>query len=335
MTQMSVQDSGKQGLRGGYGRNSFAWSGAGWSFWQLLKLLRYILTAPLLLAMQLLIHLWPLTSLWLAVSCGFSLWSMKDGVNAGNVIGALVNLYFLRFFLTLPKEVRKAIWAHSIDKFVVCRKPGVAFRVVRTSEDSSDIVVDPSFIRSRNGKKVLTLVGSPYQFRRCLDVTLTEVLAQEGYGCETDDIDAPQYFLHGTGADSIAGMDEVWTTHSSIASWAAWYSFPEAVPHFSFSIPLEESTTVVGYVHLLKTDAPLSKEQVSTLCCPLASFVPPCMGQRKAVARRSYWAKFLFGNFPACKPDAYIFRAGVIEETGLRTSHRFRIVAQHEGAEAV
>lgn len=194
--------------------------------------------------------------------------------------------------------------------------------------------MDPSFVHGHGDRAILSLVASPFQLRRSLDLTLTEALTEEGYGCHLDDIDRPQHFLHGTGASSIEGMDEIWTTHSSIASWAAWYSFPEAIPHFSFGIPLQGTTTVIGYAHLLSTTAPVDKEQVSTLCNPFSAFVPSCMGQSKVVARRSYWAKFLFGNFPSCKPDAFIFKGDVIRAMGLKVSHTFRIVVRRDAGDA-
>lgn len=286
--------------------------------------------APILFCIQLLVTFWPVTVLGFLALTALNVWQMVDDRQA-NVVSIIWIVYFLfmsRFFLRIPPEVRKAVWAQFLDKNVTCWKPGISLQVIRTSDSTSDIIVDESFIPS--GSNELSLVRSRYHFRRSLDLTLSEALSGDVYDHQ-DNFDAPQYFLHGSGAESVADFDEVWTSHASVTSWAAWYSYPEALPAFGLGIPLTGEETTVGYVHLLRTTEPLANDQVSVLCNPCAAFVPACMGKTKVVARRSYWTKFLFGNFPAGKPDAFIFMGNVIQDTGLRTVHRFRIVARNPG----
>lgn len=197
--------------------------------------------------------------------------------------------------------------------------------VVRNSDSTSDVVLDPSWIRQRGESSWLSITAG--HIRRSIDMTLLGELKREVYGAHEDDIDNPQYFLSGQPSSSIDDMEEVWTCHSSVPSFPALYCFCEKVPVFRFCIPLQEEENVLGYVLLLQTSERVAAEKICTMRNPCASLVPSCIGKDKVVARRGYWMKFLFGNFAAGKPDAFIFKRSMMEETNLKVVHSFRIVA--------
>jgi len=84
---------------------------------------------------------------------------------------------------------------------------------------------------------------------------------------------------------------------------------------------------------LLRTDERVDPKDITTMFNPCAALVPSCLGQDKVVARRCYWAKFLFGNFPSGKPDAIVFRRSMMDHMGLKVVHTFRVVThqpQHQ-----
>lgn len=244
------------------------------------------------------------------------------------VFWVIYYLFVLRLFLKIGcrREIIPAIWVQFLERSFKCATPGQLLEVVRTSDCSTDVVLDENWIRHGEQRSSLNIVSG--HIRRSVDMTLVDELKNEAYGAHNDDIDNPQYFLSGQGVATIEGMQEVWTCHSSVPSFPAMYCFCESVPIFRFSIPLEEEVNVLGHVLLLKTSERLTPENTYTMRNPCASLVPSCIGNNKVVARRGYWTKFLFGNFPAAKPDAFIFKENMIEQTGLKVAHTFRIVAR-------
>jgi hypothetical protein len=262
--------------------------------------------------------------------------SIKEMVDSGfgnrfvigaDVIRIVFCLFFLRMFVKIGsrKEILPAVWVQWLEKTFKFATPGVMLEVVRTSDSTTDVVLDGAWIHRRGERGWLNVMSG--HIRRSIDMTLLGELKCEAYGAHQEDIDNPQFFLTGQPGDSIDGMEEVWTCHSSVPSFPAMYCWCESLPLFRFSIPLEEELNVIGHVMLLQTSERLAPESIYTMRNPCASLVPSWLGNDKVVARRGYWTKFLFGNFPAGKPDAFIFRRSMIDRTGLKVVHTFRIVA--------
>jgi hypothetical protein len=237
-------------------------------------------------------------------------------------------LFFLRMFIKIGcrREILPAIWVQTLERFLKFATPGKMLEVQHIAPHSTDVILDPNWIHNKGQRSWLSMMSG--HIRRSIDMTLLEELKDQFYGAHEDDIDNPQYFLSGQPGSSIDGMDEIWTCHSSVPSFPAMYCFCESVPLFRFSVPLDAEETVLGHVLLLQTSARLPPEKIYTMCNPCASLVPSCIGNDKVVARRGYWVKFLFGNFPAGKPDAFVFKRNMIEETELKVAHTFRIVAR-------
>lgn len=316
-------------LRSGFGRNSFAVSGEGCSCFRAMKFFRCLIVGPLLVLSQLLLLLWPLTCVMLCVGIYTCVKPMVDAkqVYGINVFWIIYYLFFLRFFLKIAwrPEIIPAIWVQFVERSVKFAQPGQMLEVVRRSEHSSDVLLNSNWISHQGDKAWLNLMAG--HIRRSIDMTMLEELKSNSYGAGDDNIDNPQYFLSGQAGSSIEGMSEVWTCHKSIPAFPALYCFCESVPIFRFFVPLKEEETVLGHILLLKTSERIGPEDIYTMRNPCASLVPSCIGNDKVVARRGYWAKFTFGNFPAGKPDAYIFKRTMIERTNLQVAHTFRIVA--------
>jgi len=280
---------------------------------------------------------WPLTCSAFALGIFWQIMIMvRDRrVNGLCVFWIIYFLFFLRMFLLIArrKEIVPAMWVQFLERSVKFAKPGQMLKVVRTSDSTSDVILDGSWIHCRGQRGWLNVMSG--NVRRSIDMTLLEELKSEAYGAHEDDIDNPQHFLSGQPGASIEGMPEVWTCHSSVPSFPALYCWCESVPLFRFSIPLKEDVNVLGHVMLLQTSERLAPEDVYTMRNPCASLVPSCIGNDKVVARRGFWVKFLFGNFPAGKPDAFVFKGDVIDRTGLKVVHTFRIMAPLSEQECV
>lgn len=322
-------DAAATPLRSGFGRNSFAVTGEGCSCFRVLKFFRCLILWPLLVVMHLMVLLWPITCVWFCFSIYANARPMIQDkrVYGQCVVPIILNLFFLRFFLKIAwrPEILPAIWVQFLERSVKFAQPGQMLEVVRTSDDSSDVLLDNKWISRQGEKAWLSMMAG--HIRRSIDMTMLEELKSEAYGAHEDDVDNPQYFLSGQSASSIDDMSEVWTCHKSIPAFPALYCFCESVPIFRFFVPLKEERNVLGHVLLLKTSERLAPEEIYTMRNPCASLVPSCLGNDKVVARRGYWAKFTFGNFPAGKPDAFIFKRTMIERTRLQVVHTFRIVA--------
>jgi len=316
-----------------FGRNSFAFSGQRCSCFQVMKFFRWFIVSPFLFVVHIMVLLWPLTCLAYALGIYQQIKIMVDSHFENNrVIGICVFwiiffLFFLRMFLKmgLRKEIVPAVWVQFVERTFRFATPGQMLEVVRTSDSTTDVVLAASWIHRDGERSWLSLMSG--HIRRSIDMTLLEELKTEAYGAHEDDIDTPQFFLTGQPGDTIDGMEEAWTCHSSVPSFPAMYCWCESVPMFRFSIPLEEEMNVIGHVMLLQTSERLGPDDIYTMRNPCASLVPSCIGNDKVVARRGYWTKFLFGNFPAGKPDAFIFKRSMIDRTGLKVVHTFRIVA--------
>jgi len=228
------------------------------------------------------------------------------------------------------REIVPALWVQLLDRNLKCAIPGQMLEVVRTSDTTSDIILDPDWVTFQGERSWLRMMSG--NIRRSIDMTLLATLRDPRYGAHDDDIDNPQCFLSGQPADSIEDMKEVWTCHASVPSFPALYSWCESVPLLRFHIPLQGEETALGHVLLLRTSNRIASEDITTMRNPCAALVPSCMGSNKVVARRGYWAKFLFGNFRPGKPDAFIFKERMIEQTGLQVAHTFRIVARSGNA---
>lgn len=291
---------------------------------------------PLLLAMHVCVLLWPLTTLAMA----FGLYGqIKDMIDAKRIvpINAVMVVYyvvFLRFFLKVAcrKEILPALWVQLLDRNLKCAIPGQMLEVVKVSDTTSDVILNPDWVTMKGEKSWLRIMAG--NIRRSIDMTMLAALSDEQYGSQGDDIDNPQYFLSGQPGASIDGMTEIWTCHSTVPSFPALYSWCESLPILRLHIPLQADETVVGHVLLLKTSQRVESHDISTMRNPCAALVPSWMGNDKVVARRGYWAKFLFGNFRAGKPDAFVFKEQMIQRTGLHVAHTFRIVARSNTADA-
>jgi len=248
-----------------------------------------------------------------------------------NVFWIAYSAFFLQFLIKIGcrQEILPGLWVQCLERGLKCGVPGRMLRVERTSETTSDIVLDADWIRQSGEQRWLNVMSG--HIRRSIDMTLLEEMQSEDYGAHNDSIDNPQFFLTGQPGDSIEDMKEIWTCHSSVPSFPALYAWCESVPLFRCSVPLTEETNVLGHILLLQTSEPLAPENVHTMRNPCASLVPSCIGNDKVVSRRGYWVKFLFGNFPAGKPDAFIFKENMIERTGLKVAHTFRVVASVPG----
>lgn len=295
-----------------------------------MKCFRSFLCLPLLFVMYIMVLLWPLMCIALALAIFSSVMDMvrSKSVDAMSVFWVIYFLFFLRMFLQIGcrREVLPAVWVHLLEKTLLFATPGKMLRVVRTSDSQSDVLLDDSWIEGQGRQRWLKVLSG--HIRRSIDMTLLEELKSEVYGARDDDIDNPQHFLSGQPSPSMDEMSEVWTCHSSVPSFPAWYCWCESVPLFRCFVRLQEDVNVLGHVMLLRTNQRLGPEDVHTMRNPCASFVPRCIGNDKVVARRGYWAKYLFGNFPAGKPDAFIFKKDMVDRTGLKTVHTFRIVAR-------
>lgn len=292
-----------------------------------MKCIRCLITSPLLICMQIMVLLWPLTCLFFVFCIFINVEPMVANrrVIAMNVVWTVYLLCVLRLFLKIGcrKEIVPAIWVQFIERTLKFATPGQMLTVRRMSDCTSDVMLDGKWIGRRGERSWLSITSG--HIRRSIDMTLLEELKGDAYGAHEDDIDNPQYFLSGQPGDSIEGMTEIWTCHSSVPSFPAMYCWCESVPVFRCSIPLAEEVNVLGYVLLMQTSEPIT--DLCTMFNPCASLVPSCIGNDKVVARRGYWTKFLFGNFPAGKPDAFIFKGDMINRTGLKVVHTFRIVA--------
>jgi len=262
---------------------------------------------------------------------------VKDMIDAKRilpvcVIWLLYYLVMMRMMLKVAcrREILPALWVQLLERNFKCAVPGQMLEVVSTSDSTSDIIIDPAWVTTKGDKSWVRMMAG--NIRRSVDMTLLATMNDARYGAQQDDIDNPQYFLSGQPGASLDGMTEIWTCHSSIPSFPALYSWCESVPFMRFHIPLDGEETTLGHVLLLRTNDRVLAENIDTMRNPCAALVPSYKGNDKVVARRGYWAKFLFGNFWPGKPDAFIFKQRMIEQTGLHVSHIFRIVARSGNA---
>jgi len=318
-------------LQSPFGRNSFSLSG-GFSFGKLVKLIFYILFIPFYLLVLIYVVLWPLGALLTGWQLFSQVWPMvrDHQVETARFPVIAEQLFILWFILRIPTFVRQALWVKIIDTFTMCCTPGKMLQIVQTSPTTSDVIFDESFITSRRGSRALRVIGSQH-VRRSLDMSIADALMGGAYGpIGGDDVTSPKYFLSGTGDASIEGYDELWTTHASVSSWAALYSWCGSLRLGRTSIPLDGDTTVLGYVHLLETSEPISPDRITTRFAPCMGSSPCFMREDQVIARRWYWVTNSFGNFKYGVPDAFVFRKGSIRELGLQTVHTFRLCA-HDG----
>lgn len=267
--------------------------------------------------------LWPIGLLLQA----FFIWGEFKQIQESGHIDPVIffQLWVLYFIIRMPMFVRKAIKVHSVEMFMMCCKPGKMLQIVQTSDTTSDIIFDEEFITTRWGKRVLNVVGRNH-VRRSVDMTITNAMSSGAYRpISGDDVVSPKYFLTGTGDDSVEEYDELWTSHASMASWPSLYAWSPSLGLLRTSIPLGDETTVLGYIHLLETSDPIAPERITTRFAPCMGSSPCFMREDQVIARRWYWTKNQFGNFPRGLPDAYIFRKGSSSELGLKAVHSFRL----------
>jgi len=210
----------------------------------------------------------------------------------------------------------------------MCCKGGKMLQIEQTSETSSDVILDDGFLTTRWGRGAVNVIGQ-HHIRRSIDMTITDAMNSGAYGSiSSDDVSRPKFFLTGTGDASVEEYDELWTSHASMASWPSLYAWCPTLQLLTTSIALEDHTTVLGYIHLLETSEPIPPERYTTRFAPCMGSSPCFMREDQVIARRWYWIKNQFGNFPRGVPDAFIFRKGSSTELGLKTVHTFRICAR-------
>jgi hypothetical protein len=296
-----------------------------------LKAIKFVLTQPILILMMLFLLLWPLTVILLLTGAGYMIYEM---VHYKTVCAQCIFwiAYYLFFAVLLfrvgvfRRYMVQGAWVQFLEKIVMCCRPGKMLQVASVSDDTTDVILDEDFIRTQDGRKSVSVTGA-FHIRRSIDMTMTKLLETSMFAeIHEDNVTSPKYFLTGQGAASIDGVDELWTTHTSVCSWAAWYGWCESMQIGRASIPLQGGDNVLGHILLLETTEPLHDDNLSTVW-GLPLLLSWC-GRNRVVQRRAYCCKNCFGNFEHGEPDAFIFRKDTIEKTGLRVRHTFRICAR-------
>jgi len=291
-----------------------------------MKMMRILLLSPLFLSAVVCMVMWPI-GLLIEV---YQFWSLYQLYKADpHAVGtwALIafHVWVTYFIIRMPMFVRKAIWVQFVEKYLMCCKGGKMLQIAQTSETSSDVILDDEFVTTRWGRRVVNVIGQ-HHIRRSIDMTLTDAMNSGAHGpISSDDVLRPNFFLTGTGDASVADYNELWTSHASMASWPSLYAWCPSLRLLTTSIPLEEDTTVLGYVHLLQTSEPIPPERYTTRFAPCMGSSPCFMRDDQVIARRWYWVKNQFGNFPRGLPDAFIFKKGSTAELGLKTIYTFRV----------
>lgn len=254
-----------------------------------------------------------------------------DGYNSSMLIYYLFWALFIFNIGVFRRYMVQGSWIQTLERLFMCCKPGKMLQFAHVSGEVTDVILDEDFLKTRRGKKSVRVTGA-FHIRRSIDMTMTKVLESPAFShIQGDDMQSPKYFLTGQGGASIDGVDELWTTHASVTSWAAWYGWCESIKIGSISIPLQDGENVLGHILLLETSEALGPSRLSTVCClPL---LPSCCGRNRVIQRRGYPCKNCFGNFKHGEPDAFIFKKKMMEETGLKIIHTFRIRACTDGVD--
>jgi hypothetical protein len=297
----------------------------------IVKAIKFAITWPLMVAMMLFLLLWPLVVISFLAGAGLMGYIMvHDKQVCGQCIfWMLYYLFFAIFFLRVGiyrHYMVQGAWVQILERIFMCCRSGKMLEVVHVSDGVSDVILDEDFIRERHGNKSVSIMGA-YHIRRSIDMTMTRVLESSAFASTHGDcINSPKYFLTGQGGSSIDGVEELWTTHTSVCSWAAWYGWCESLRVGRISIPLQGNDDVLGHILLLETAEPLSSDLLSTVYG--LGLLPSCCGKNHVVQRRGYPCKNCFGNFEHGQPDAFVFKEKMIAETGLKITHTFRICAR-------
>jgi len=274
--------------------------------------------------------LWPLVVTYLLAVAGYNSYQMwhSKAINGNSMFWVAYDLFFAVFLFRIGVfrgYMIQGQWVQFLERAIMCCRQGKLLQVVSVSDCVSDVILDEDFVKTNGDSNSVRVLG-PYHIRRSIDLTMTKLLESSAFASiQEDNIQNPKYFLTGQGSASIDGAEELWTTHTSVSSWAAFYGWCESIRIGSTSIPLQDNDGVLGHILLLETFEPLDRDRISTVC--LLPLLPSFVGQSRVIQRRGYFCRSSFGNFEHGVPDAFIFRKNMMEETGLKIKHTFRICA--------